>query len=198
MNPAAARALPRVMTSPSDHPEADRGREDERPAGEPSEVAPDGSADRPPDRVPEALRTALAERTTAGAPRSPRDLELQAAVQRHFRGAGLEAAVRRRGRRVGRRRIAVAVAAAAAVIFLAVQLPFLGAVDRTADPADVDGDGRVDMLDAFVLARGLANGRLLPARHDLDGSGTVDARDVDAVAQRAVALERPGGVEASS
>jgi hypothetical protein len=57
-------------------------------------------------------------------------------------------------------------------------------------PGDVDGDGRVDILDAFGLARKLrdANGRRLPGNRieDVNGDGVIDEKDVDLIAQRAV------------
>jgi hypothetical protein len=53
---------------------------------------------------------------------------------------------------------------------------------------DVNGDGRVDILDAFVLARQIE--RTDARQPDLDGDGRVDKRDVDVVAARAVKLER--------
>jgi hypothetical protein len=58
--------------------------------------------------------------------------------------------------------------------------------------ADVDGNGRVDILDAFRLARDIeARGPVAPAtemRWDLNGDGRVDKDDVDLVALAAVRL----------
>jgi len=59
-------------------------------------------------------------------------------------------------------------------------------------PEDLNGDGVVDMLDAFALARELQQN---PASHpqlDLNRDGVVDARDVQALAARAVSLEQGG------
>jgi hypothetical protein len=53
---------------------------------------------------------------------------------------------------------------------------------------DVNGDGRVDILDAFMLAREIE--RTDARQPDLDGDGRVDKRDVDVVAARAVKLDR--------
>jgi hypothetical protein len=52
-----------------------------------------------------------------------------------------------------------------------------------ASPMDLDGSGRVDILDAYALARQLPNGR------DVNGDGKVDQADVDAIAKVAVDLK---------
>lgn len=50
---------------------------------------------------------------------------------------------------------------------------------------DVDGDGRVDILDAFALARAVEAHR---GGRDLNGDGVVNERDVEILAARAVSL----------
>jgi hypothetical protein len=60
-----------------------------------------------------------------------------------------------------------------------------------APAGDVDGSGRVDVLDAFILARRIADGGTVPAA-DLNGDGSTDALDVDAIAMIAVSLEGSG------
>ncbi len=147
-----------------------------------------------PDALPPALRDALAACTSDIAPSSGRDLELRAEAHRHLRRGGRGAAA---GRRVVLRRVAAGLATAAAVAMLVLLVP-PGHRGPARDPlgaADVDGDGRVDMLDAFSLARRLADGRPTSLRHDLDGSGDVDAADVEAVARRAVLLDRAAASE---
>ena len=58
-----------------------------------------------------------------------------------------------------------------------------------ADPRDIDRDGRVDILDAFALARRL-EGTDAPADNwDMNGDGVVDQGDVDSVAMAAVSLK---------
>jgi len=52
---------------------------------------------------------------------------------------------------------------------------------------DINGDGRVDMLDALRVARAIEAGRV-DMKLDLNGDGVVDKRDVDAVAMTAVKL----------
>ncbi len=57
---------------------------------------------------------------------------------------------------------------------------------------DLNHDGKVDILDAFALAREVeANGRL-PASVDLNGDGVVDRRDAEWIASQAVKLEKGG------
>jgi hypothetical protein len=59
---------------------------------------------------------------------------------------------------------------------------------------DIDGNGRVDILDAFALARSIRDGggggR---AEWDVTGDGRVDEADVKAIAAAAVRLEQMGG-----
>jgi hypothetical protein len=61
-------------------------------------------------------------------------------------------------------------------------------VDRLETVADVNGDGRLDILDAYRLALAIEEGGELLAAWDSDGDGTVGAGDVDAVARMAVSL----------
>ena len=59
----------------------------------------------------------------------------------------------------------------------------------SAGPEDIDGSGRVDILDAFALAKQIKSGRQLDSRWDINSDGGIDDRDVDAVALAAVSLE---------
>jgi hypothetical protein len=87
-------------------------------------------------------------------------------------------------------------AAAAAAALLLVRIP---GFHRTSIPVrlrvgieDLNHDGRVDILDAFALARQLKSGAS-PDRHlDINGDGVVDERDVAAIAAQAVKLEKGG------
>jgi len=54
---------------------------------------------------------------------------------------------------------------------------------------DIDGNGRVDILDAFSLARQLSRRGALDPKWDFNADGTIDQRDVDAVARAAVRLK---------
>jgi len=116
--------------------------------------------------------------------------------------AATDAAVLGPARRVlGRRRTVHRVrwvaATAAAVLLLALSLPAVlrraerrPGPDRIALHGDLDASGRVDILDAFVLARGLRAGAPLEEHWDVTGDGRVDADDVDWIARRAVRLDQ--------
>jgi len=63
-------------------------------------------------------------------------------------------------------------------------------LDADINVNDIDGNGRVDILDAYVMARGLANEGTPPnPAWDINADGTIDQRDIDAVAQSAVRLK---------
>ena len=57
---------------------------------------------------------------------------------------------------------------------------------------DLNHDGRVDILDAFALARALKSGTALDQRLDINGDGVVDDRDVATIAAQAVTVEKGG------
>jgi len=57
-------------------------------------------------------------------------------------------------------------------------------------PADIDGNGRVDILDAFRLARHIESRGPADMKWDLNGDGLLDRKDVDAVAFAAVRLDK--------
>jgi hypothetical protein len=56
---------------------------------------------------------------------------------------------------------------------------------------DLNHDQRVDILDAFQLARELRDGKARTG-DDFNGDGKVDAADVEFLAKRAVSLEKRG------
>ncbi len=56
--------------------------------------------------------------------------------------------------------------------------------------ADVDRNGRVDILDAYRLARHIESRDRIEARWDLNGDGRIDRADVDLVAFAAVRLDK--------
>jgi len=56
---------------------------------------------------------------------------------------------------------------------------------------DIDRNGHVDILDALTLARQIEMGSALNL--DINGDGIVDRRDIDAVAAKAVKLEKGHG-----
>jgi hypothetical protein len=55
---------------------------------------------------------------------------------------------------------------------------------------DLNHDGRVDILDAFQLARELKSGKA--PKMDLNADGHTDASDVEVLARRSVSLEKGG------
>ena len=143
--------------------------------------------------APKRLVEDLTALHTAALPIPPEvDESVRSLAGRHF-------AARRRARMVLR---LVKVSAAAAAIALVVTLgaPFFG---RSAVPSmhgptpvvrrpvgDIDRSGRVDILDAFVLARHIEGNDRLPTEWDLNGDGVVDRTDIDQIALTAVSLER--------
>ena len=92
----------------------------------------------------------------------------------------------------GRRRFAAWGGVAVAIVAVG-GLVWLGGHPRvSARPEDLNGDGVVDMLDAFALARELQHD---PASHpqlDFNKDGVVDERDVRTLAAIAVSLEQGG------
>lgn len=57
-------------------------------------------------------------------------------------------------------------------------------------PGDVNGSGRVDILDAFALARRIEEHESLKPEWDVNRDGRVDEDDVDTIAKDAVSLSR--------
>ena len=73
-------------------------------------------------------------------------------------------------------------AAAAAVIIFAVVF-----MNQKTTP-DIDGNGRVDILDAFKLAKRIQTESKPSKKWDINGDGRVDSEDVDDIALVAVSL----------
>jgi len=107
---------------------------------------------------------------------------------------------RRRAWMVLRRAGLIGTAAAAAVgLAVLIWKPWHGQGGRSAeplsarvallDPKDIDRNGRVDILDAFSLARQVKAGGQLQRVQDVNGDGVIDEKDVDAVAMAAVSLK---------
>jgi hypothetical protein len=57
---------------------------------------------------------------------------------------------------------------------------------------DLNRDGKVDILDAFMLAKKLQGAPVSDRTLDLNGDGVVDHRDVEIIATHAVSLEKRG------
>lgn len=128
---------------------------------------------------------------------SPPPIEVPAAQDRALRAAAAARAAAIRPRRTGRRAAVVVAACAAAVLALvAVRGLFTGEPPHRVATGDIDGDGRVDVVDALVLARALDRGAPMPGHCDVDRDGTVDRADVDAIAGLAVSIgPRPAARE---
>ncbi|MEJ2704950.1 MAG: dockerin type I domain-containing protein [Sedimentisphaerales bacterium] len=89
------------------------------------------------------------------------------------------------------------VAAAAAVVIFAFSLDLTERPKstterpgRAAQAADIDLNGRVDILDAFRLAQQIKNADQVKSTWDMNGDGLVDDSDVDMVALAAVRLDK--------
>ena len=134
----------------------------------------------------EALRAGLKRMHGAG-PAVPREIDeaILAGARRSL--------VARRRRWALVQRIGGAVAAAA-VLAIAIRVFHPGASSplpptqrpQLAQAADVNHDGRVDILDAYVVARHIARHEPLDPAWDVNGDGVVDQKDVDLIAHLAV------------
>lgn len=90
------------------------------------------------------------------------------------------------------------IAAAAAVIILAFSLDLTKQPDPATDSfsiskaqaVDIDRNGRVDILDAFKLARHIETADRTETEWDFNGDGLIDRSDVDMVALAAVRLHK--------
>jgi hypothetical protein len=111
-------------------------------------------------------------------------------------GAAREQAGRRARMRWVLRYAIGSVAAAAAVILIVINLPRREqAASQGGGPAavamadDLNRDGKLDILDAYLLAKGLADKQPLAKEWDVNGDGVINGKDVDAVALAAVKLK---------
>ena len=90
------------------------------------------------------------------------------------------------------------IAAAAAVIIFAFSLNLTQKSGPTtsqslleeARAVDIDENGRVDILDAFKLARYVESAERTEKKWDINGDGLVNSNDVDMVASAAVRLDK--------
>jgi len=109
------------------------------------------------------------------------DARIELQIHRHFR--------RRRWRPVAIPAAVLALAAAAALFVAPTSRPVVEALEpavRTASAGvDVHADGKLDILDAFALARRVEDDDARPA-WDQDGDGAVDDADVELLARAAV------------
>jgi hypothetical protein len=137
---------------------------------------------------PPALKTGLADLfgSTPAISRSLDDQILHAARQQ---------SIRRNRMRWTIRYAIGSLAAAAAVILIAIKTthrdqPIIGNPQpAVATSQDVNHDGKLDMLDAFLMARKVAANDPFSKDWDFNHDGTVDTKDVDVVAFSAVKLK---------
>jgi hypothetical protein len=134
---------------------------------------------------PQRLRDDLHALYGARGEAPPRlDAAIVGMAQRHF--------ARHRRRRLLLRTVAVSAAAASVVLVIwGAQLwdrtPVL-TIPTTA-VEDIDRDGRIDIRDAFLLARRLEASQPSNLRWDINRDGEVDRTDVDTIAMAAVKLD---------
>ena len=62
---------------------------------------------------------------------------------------------------------------------------------KVTSPLDVDRSGRVDIVDAYLVARRLKSMQAPDPKWDFNGDGRIDGADVDFIATRAVRLGPP-------
>lgn len=148
----------------------------------------------PNDQIPSKLTEGFAELyPTVQVPASV-DLAILNAARAHLAGQ-----VHGGGRSMGSlryRRVlrwagtGAAVAAAAAAVLLVTLRPATpSGTPHAALAGDINGDNRVDVLDAYLVARTLADKTRpvsLPAAWDVNHDGVVDQKDVDWIAAAAV------------
>lgn len=159
---------------------------------DPDAIEPKGSD---PESAPEPLLRAL--RALAPPDNGPDPQIFLAEARRHFAGA------RRRRRRLALAACASAVAALL-LVYVGVQWNSSHALEEERSlnagsaplVGDLDRNQRLDILDAFALARMLDGADLSSPRlasADLSGDGRVDRADVLALARTAVSLDRGRG-----
>ena len=154
------------------------------------------------DRLSPAFRKDLGSLYRPPGVPAERDQAILGLARRHSRRSGLPKLVRWSAR-------AAAVLAAGVGIYLLAQqltpkppaapsspqesLPGFAILPTLpARPEDVDGNGQVNILDAFALARRLEQAQVLEPQWDMNHDGRVDRRDVDNVAYAAVKLPAGG------
>lgn len=116
------------------------------------------------------------------------DQQMRIEIRRHF--------AKQTNRRALPWRIAPWAGAVAALLGLAIWLnaPWRVqsrlAVLAQRQSEDVDSNGRIDILDAFSLARAIDEGQTLDQSLDLNHDGAIDRQDVNIIAFQAVSLDK--------
>lgn len=106
---------------------------------------------------------------------------------------------RKQLRQMPKWRLVLPIASGAAAACLLLATWFASPVHRTQYPpvsagsnlhGDLNADGTVNVLDAYLLARRVDRSEPLDSRWDIDGNSRVDRRDADQIAALAVSLRR--------
>ena len=154
----------------------------------PDEQQPDEAGLNAPPKLVAALKRSQAQPIFI--PRAVDDRVLRAAEQ-HFH---MPAPPRFNWLRLIR--WGTAAAAIAILALLAGQIlrrpPATPLTESSVPREDINHDGRVDILDAFALARRLQHEERPGPALDINGDGIVDERDVTALAAKAVELPKGG------
>ena len=95
-------------------------------------------------------------------------------------------AIRLRRRRMIRWSALVGSAAAIIVLSILLLLPSHSSRQHLAQIGDVNRDGRVDILDAYVVAKAISTGAKLDPAWDVNHDGIVNQKDVDWIGAAAV------------
>lgn len=95
-------------------------------------------------------------------------------------------AIRLRRRRFLRWSVLIGSAAAIILMSMLLLLPNHSSNHHLAQAGDVNHDGRVDILDAYVVAKAISTGGKLEPSWDVNHDGVVDQKDVDWIAAAAV------------
>ena len=124
------------------------------------------------------------------------------AILSHIRGRAHEIRRQRKVIHLFPRRAWAAAAVVALAVFVVTwnlftpfknpkELPMTALNLETIDSSkDVDGNGSVDIIDAYLMARRVKDGVRLPAEWDFDQNGAIDQGDIRSLAMAAVALNQ--------
>lgn len=129
------------------------------------------------------LPPSLREKLKAAHEAPPVPVDLSA---RLLASAKASYAIRLRRRRIVRWSTLIGSAAAIIVLSLLLLLPNHSSNQHLAQIGDVNHDGRVDILDAYVVAKAISGGGKLDPAWDVNHDGVVDQKDVDWIAAAAV------------
>ncbi len=149
--------------------------------------SPNQPDERRDDDVPQRLRNDLA------AVYGP-SIQIPGSVDRLILSAARAGMARRRRSHRIIRWVGAAAAAAALLISLRIALVH---PSQSSNPValvgDVNGDGKVDILDAYVVARAIHDHARLNPAWDVNRDGVVDEKDVQWIASTSVSVGPGGG-----